>query len=70
MIGGDFGENPRLDRVWDIASRYEENIMRTRQFAKDARKVSTSIGTLRHNNYMKMQNRKYSLKTYIGLSNG
>lgn len=62
--------NPRVDRAVDIASRYEENIMNTRRYAKDTRDILTSIGQKRKENFLKMQNRKYSRSTYMGGNNG
>ena len=65
-----FDFNSRQNKIIDIASRYEENIMRTKRYAKDAIAISTSIGQKRRENYLQMNERKYSRNTYMGLSNG
>lgn len=65
-----FDFNDRQNRIIDIASAYDENIMRTKRYARDAREISTSIGPKRHENYERMDNRKYSIRTYMGLAKG
>ena len=66
QLDGDFGENPRIDRVWDIASRYEENIMQTKQYQKDAMNIAYSIAGARTANLEKMWTRQYKRSTYMG----
>ena len=66
QLPGDFGENPRIDRVWDIANRYEENIMRTQQYNRDLRNLMTSIGGARKANSEKLWTRQYKRSTYMG----
>lgn len=65
-----FDLNDRQNRIIDIASRYEENIMQTRRYGRDAQRISTSIGQKRHENFEKMFNRRYSRNTYMGLNKG
>ena len=57
--------NPRIDRAYDIASRYEENIMGTRKYNRDVRNIMTSIGGARTANMEKMWKRRYKRSEYM-----
>ena len=61
----------RLKRIQDITDRYLGNISNTKQYQKDREDFlnAPTLAAQRQADY-RQQNRKYSQRQYMGLSNG
>ena len=68
--GDNFDLNDRQNKIIDIVSKYEDNIMRTKSYTKDAFAASKSIGKRRKDIVGRMFDRQYSRNTYMGLTDG
>ena len=66
--------DPRVDRAVEIASRYQRNMMATRQRNKDVMRLVNAHrqGDINAENKARKQivDRQYSRRTYMGLTNG
>lgn len=73
-LSKDPDNDPRVMRAIETADRYQENMMNTRQRAKDVanylRATYSNDQTLIDQARKQIVDRQYSRRTYLGLTNG